>query len=184
MSGNSLVDRALRYELNCVFHVAYDPRVARSKRRTIILVLAILALAIYGADRYRSRIEAIVWHVRHGDSTTVGAYRIPVPRYWFVGQDSSGDAQLLNSRTGDGIWAKSRPWPLTMNLDLWVGLETRLKDPKFVTLVRRDLRVGGEPFGLFGKRLDNGLQIQSDSWLKRKLYVGRATRGNFFWRDA
>ena len=133
--------------------MAYDPRVARPKWRTIILALAILAMAIYGGDRYRYPIKAIVWHVRHGDSTTVGAYRIPVPRYWFVEQDSFGDAQLMNSRTGEGILAKSRPWPLTMNLDLWVGLETRLKDPKFVTLVRRDLRVGGEPLVCLEKDL-------------------------------
>lgn len=50
----------------------------------VALLFAVLLLVGYVAFAHRYTIEAKLWHWRHGYSTTIGSYEIPVPAHWLV----------------------------------------------------------------------------------------------------
>lgn len=64
--------------------------------RVLVLValLAVLVSVVY-ANRYS--LEATIWHWRHGHTTTLGDYEIPVPDHWLVSTVDSTAFTLLNT---------------------------------------------------------------------------------------
>jgi hypothetical protein len=63
-------------------------------RATILfLVVFVLAHLAYGK---RYQLAAKIWHWRHGYSTRLGYYDVPVPEHWFPNQDS-GVLSLVNT---------------------------------------------------------------------------------------
>jgi len=117
-----------------------------------ICVLAVIVAAGYASYRYHFRIRAVAWHISHGDSIAVAGYRIAVPSHWFAEQDTSPDAYLWNTRTGESIWFHSFPKPPTFTLAFWSDLEQRrLNDPRNPVIEKRELRVADEPFVCFEK---------------------------------
>ena len=61
---------------------AARPGIKRTLRMMfIVIVIVMVAYLIYGK---RFQIEAKLWHWRHGYSTSVGEYDVPVPDQWLV----------------------------------------------------------------------------------------------------
>lgn len=66
----------------------------------VILVVAVLATGYFTYIR-RFRIEAWGWHLRHGASTTLGSYSLPVPPRWYVEKTGEGTQVLASASTAD-----------------------------------------------------------------------------------
>jgi hypothetical protein len=56
-------------------------------------IMAAIAFVLY-VNQYS--IEAKVWHWKHGYSTTIGKYEIPVPDHWLVRTENSTNLGLMN----------------------------------------------------------------------------------------
>jgi hypothetical protein len=66
------------------------------KQRWRALAICIVVLIIgYFAFRMRFRMEAKVWHWRHGYSLNVGLYQVPVPDGWLVHDDDTPNTVML-----------------------------------------------------------------------------------------
>jgi len=136
-------------------------RLTKQRLAIDICLLVVIVAVGYAAYRYRLCIRAVAWHVLHGDSITLTGYRIGVPNRWFAEHDTSPDAYLWNSRTGESIWFHSSPKPPTFTLALWSDLEQRLNDPKNPIVDKRELRVADEPFVCFEKDLAVAVPLAS-----------------------
>ncbi len=66
-----------------------ESHMERPRVRSIVLVLAVLAGA-WGAHGHRVRIEAWLWHLRHGTAINVGNCVVPVPANWYVESQEDG----------------------------------------------------------------------------------------------
>ena len=68
-------------------------------------VAASMVLLVGGqAFTYRhTRLSALAWHILHGNTVTVAAYRIHVPSDGFVEQSAANEAQPWNTKTGESI---------------------------------------------------------------------------------
>jgi hypothetical protein len=64
--------------------------------RVATLVVALFALG-YIPYRYRYPLTAKIWHWKHGYSTTMGIYEVPVPEHWLITDQSSVAFTLMNS---------------------------------------------------------------------------------------
>lgn len=131
-----------------------------TKRQTIAVIFLLAAIAAIGyvTYRYRSRIKAVAWHIRHGDSVAVAGYRIGVPSHWFVEQPASDDAQLWNTRTGESVWLHSLPKSPNFTLAFWSALvQKRMNGPENPIVGRRELTVAGEPFVCFERDFEVNL---------------------------
>jgi hypothetical protein len=68
------------------------------KSRVVSLLLLILFVALgYFAYTKRYQLAAKIWHWRHGYSTTMGNYEVPVPEHWLVLEQNSIAFTLLNT---------------------------------------------------------------------------------------
>jgi hypothetical protein len=120
------------------------------------VLLAGIAVLILGYPTYRRRfqIEAKVWHWRHGYSTYVGDYQVPVPDHWLV--EDSNDANiviLIDTRVrkmGDplsdvGILTVSlAPFP-PRDIDDWASLTRQsLKRDGVTSVEEKTFRAGDE----------------------------------------
>jgi hypothetical protein len=57
----------------------------------VLILFGILAAIAFILLKNQYSIEAKVWHWRHGNSTTIGGYEIPVAGHWLVfSEDSTG----------------------------------------------------------------------------------------------
>ena len=63
--------------------------------------LIVIALAAWEGYRYRIFAENWYWHLRHGDTLAIDAYRVPVPRNWFVAETGDKEGLLLRLDTDD-----------------------------------------------------------------------------------
>ena len=73
-----------------------------------ILVVVCAALLVLVSYLPIYRIEAWVWHWKHGNSVQVGEFTIPVPNEWGVQRLESGPTQqieLVNTKGGKPFWA-------------------------------------------------------------------------------
>jgi hypothetical protein len=61
-----------------------------------LLVVLFLFLLGYITYAYRYPIEAKIWHWRHGYSTLIGNYVVPVPEHWIVLNENSEALTLVN----------------------------------------------------------------------------------------
>jgi hypothetical protein len=57
--------------------------------RLLLLFVAILALGYFSYTR-RYQIAAKLWHWRHGNTVTLGKYKIPVPEGWLINSAPAG----------------------------------------------------------------------------------------------
>jgi hypothetical protein len=56
----------------------------------VSILVAVLLVISYSIFAHRYVIEAKIWHWRHGYTTTIGSYEIPVPDHWVIlNQDST-----------------------------------------------------------------------------------------------
>jgi hypothetical protein len=73
-----------------------------------ILVVVCAALLVLVSYLPIYRIEAWVWHWKHGNSVQVGEFTVPVPNEWGVQRLESGPTQqieLVNTKGGKPFWA-------------------------------------------------------------------------------
>lgn len=73
----------------------------KTLRAKFIVPVLVLLLAGFTAYSYRVYISAWAWHVRHGTSTTLGHYVVPIPRNWYLLDDGNGALQLVRLDTDD-----------------------------------------------------------------------------------
>lgn len=126
---------------------------------TILAVVGYLILA------HEYEIEARVWHWRHGYSTTIGGYEIPVPAHWLVLSQTYKRLTMVNisrSRPKDG--SKSYTAPLiTVNVGLlslardaawmskWASLQRkRLANDKVESVMSKTLNLANETVSCIG----------------------------------
>jgi len=79
----------LRIEMLSLFKVTAWEKASLTRRLLfafgrVTLLFAVLLLIAYVIFAHRYAIEAKVWHWRHGYSTTIDGYEIPVPAHWLV----------------------------------------------------------------------------------------------------
>jgi hypothetical protein len=63
----------------------------------LLLALLLVLGSIY--FRYRYPVTAKIWHWRHGYSTTMGNYEVPVPEHWLITDQNFVAFTLINSRS-------------------------------------------------------------------------------------
>jgi hypothetical protein len=68
-----------------------------------ILRIMLLGLAVLIVGRlaymWRFQLEAKIWHWRHGYSTRIGVYEVPVPEHWLVAVEVPGAVNIVNTAT-------------------------------------------------------------------------------------
>jgi len=74
---------------------------------TLIALLLALLLALGSIYyRYRYPIAAKIWHWKHGYSTTMGNYEVPVPEHWLITKQNF---------VAFALWIPHRTYPETRN---------------------------------------------------------------------
>lgn len=135
--------------------------------RALIFLAVVTAIAfILFANRYS--IEAKVWHWRHGYSTTVGGYEIPVSDHWLVFSEDSASLTIANisraQHRRDGKFHiaavisvdvrlhRSGERPATVSRrEFWVTFERqRLVSEKVESIEEKTLKFGDEPLTCIG----------------------------------
>jgi hypothetical protein len=64
--------------------------------RVFAVFLGLMACG-YFAFTTRYRIEATIWHLRHGYSTRMGNFDVPVPKHWLIYSEDSLAFTLVNT---------------------------------------------------------------------------------------
>src|SRR6266853_208943 len=88
--------------MGSLIHVAAWERVSPWRRalaafvRVMILLLIVVTI-LHFAYRKRYQLEAKIWHWRHGYSTRVGNYSVPVPEHWLILIQNSTVFTLVNT---------------------------------------------------------------------------------------
>jgi hypothetical protein len=92
--------------MGALIHVTAWERVSMGRRllcafarvATLIALLLALVLALGSIYfRYRYPLAAKIWHWKHGYSTTMGYYEVPVPEHWLITNQNSVAFDLMNS---------------------------------------------------------------------------------------
>ena len=89
-------------EMRSLIHVTTWEQVSTGRRilcalaRVTTLIIVLLALA-YLCYRYRYPVTAKLWHWKHGYSTTMGNYEVPVPDHWLITDQNYGSFTLMNT---------------------------------------------------------------------------------------
>lgn len=127
------------------------------------VALLVSGYLIYG---YWARIEAKVWHWRHGYSLYVGDYQIPVPDHWLVlDTESESMATLVNTHVKRAQDPFSRTSVITVSytaspprdLDAWASLSRQMIEREGVSDVEgKTLRAGDETIVCLG-----GLELRA-----------------------
>jgi len=103
------------------------------------------------------RIEAWFWHLRH-NSIDVGHYRIPVPKRWYVLNNSADLVLLTDLDSGDGISVVRNVFSSRLSLSAWSNLT--LHPPSSVktqSTAQREFRISGETFLCIEQDMDMGI---------------------------
>jgi hypothetical protein len=64
---------------------------------SIAILLAVLLAVGSIYYRYRYPLTAKIWHWKHGNSTTMGNYEVPVPEHWLIADQNFVAITLMNS---------------------------------------------------------------------------------------
>jgi|SRR5208283_3717137 len=134
---------------------------ARFTGLMVVLFLCVLGYITY-AHRYP--IAAKIWHLRHGYSTSVGNYVVPVPEHWVILNENSEGFTLLNispkqfQRDGKlHTAAVVDVFPFrdrlidSNKMDLWVSLQKqRLASGAVETIEEKTLKFGDESITCVG----------------------------------
>jgi hypothetical protein len=122
----------------------------------LLIVGTVIAIAALGYIGYAKRfqIEAMIWHWRHGYSTSVGEYEVPVPRQWMVWLDNDPNSVslidtrirrrsgLLSAASLVDVHSLDRPFH---DLSSWQSFERQTIERQGLTVVEeRTLRVDDE----------------------------------------
>ena len=107
------------------------------------VIVALGAGLLYCSSFIPIRIEAFVWHLRHGISVEVGSYRFPAPKEWYVEKSSPDDALLIDLRSGDSIDVREIHRSKRLTLAAWSEWVSHPREDLKVT-GRRELRIGNE----------------------------------------
>jgi hypothetical protein len=92
------------------------------------------------------RIEAYIWHLRHGNTIDVGQYRLPAPKQWFV-ERISDEVLLADLNSGDSIFAWQHGLLKVRTLSEWSDLvERKLASETMKTTGQREFHIAGETF--------------------------------------
>jgi hypothetical protein len=92
--------------MGALIHVTAWERVSMGRRllcafaRVVTLIALLLALVLALGSiyfRYRYPLAAKIWHWKHGYSTTMGNYEVPVPEHWLITNQNSVAFDLMNS---------------------------------------------------------------------------------------
>jgi hypothetical protein len=88
--------------MGSLIHVTAWERVSTGRRvlcafvRVAILFLLVFILGFVAfAERYQ--LATKFWHWRHGNSTTVGNYEVPVPEHWFISNQNDVALTMMNT---------------------------------------------------------------------------------------
>jgi len=92
----------------------------------VSVLVTILAVIGYLILAHRYGIEAKVWHWRHGYTSTVGSYEIPVPGSWLVLAEDSTNLTLAN--TSPVRHQRDGKFHTTTVIDVDVYLSRRFKE--------------------------------------------------------
>jgi hypothetical protein len=146
--------------MGSLFHITTWERVSTGRRilgalaRATTLIVLLLALA-YLCYRYRYPLTAKLWHWKHGYSTTMGNYEVPVPVHWLITDQNYGAFTLMNTAPnvpGDAKFHTTAVVTVTPyqqraigpeGLAAWLSLQRRL-------LVRQDVKSVEEKTLKFG----------------------------------
>jgi len=92
--------------MGSLIHVTAWERVSTGRRllcafaRVAALIALLLAVLLALGSiyyRYRYPLTAKIWHWKHGYSTTVGNYEVPVPEHWLITDQDFVAFTLMNS---------------------------------------------------------------------------------------
>jgi hypothetical protein len=64
-------------------------------RVTILFLLVFILGFVAFAERYQ--LAATFWHWRHGNSTRMGNYEVPVPEHWFISLQNGETLTMMNT---------------------------------------------------------------------------------------
>jgi hypothetical protein len=121
----------------------------------VLIVIAVISSFVLQFIPVR-RIEAYYWHLRHGTSMTIGGYRFPVPKHWYVDSISASDVLLVNLNTGDSIMVLTSSGPHRIALAAWEALTSRpIANASTSVLGRKEFQVSGETIVCIEKNLDS-----------------------------
>lgn len=123
------------------------------KRRIMLWLSLIALLVVLGSvvEMFHGVIVSTVWHWRHGDSITIGAYEIPLPQRWFV--VSADDIAQLARAHFPSVYTRSFESRVTVSvltkplpdLQFWEGQEQALYTKEGATMRgRREIPLSPE----------------------------------------
>jgi len=170
----------LRTEMFRLFKVAPWEKASPVRRLLfefgrVTLLFAVLFLIGYVIFAHRYAIEAKVWHWRHGYSTTIDGYEIPVPAHWLVltqeyeyltmvniSQNSPRDESKIYTApvvTVDvGLVSRARASGNNDWMSRWASLQRkRLADNKVESVVDNTLNFANESISCIGGNELNAL---------------------------
>jgi hypothetical protein len=132
----------------------------------LIALLVVLFLFVLGyiTYAYRSPIAAKIWHWRHGYSTSMGNYVVPVPEHWLILDEGSAAFTLMNTSPKpfkrDGKFhttALINVFPLrdrvieANKMDFWVSLQKqRLASEEVKSVEEKTMKFGDESITCVG----------------------------------
>jgi hypothetical protein len=142
------------------------------------------------------RIEAHIWHLRHGNTIDVGQYRVPVPMEWYVEPRISDGVMLIDLNTGDSTFVQTSGLPKGRTLSSWADFVSRASaiSATMKTTRQRNFNINGETFLCIEQEVDIGprlghiyiypIQCLSDGGLEVRfqshLAVGRMRYATFY----
>ncbi len=136
-----------------------------TRNERILLAIFFVALLIWIAFHYRTRVETWWWHHEHGETLAVDEYRVPAPRNWRVIEQGLGRL-LVREDTDDrtalppsgtrlkfpatvSVWNRYISWD-SEKLKRWTRLEAAILKKKGADPISRDFDVGGETLACVG----------------------------------
>jgi hypothetical protein len=142
------------------------------KSRLVLLLIVLFLLALgYIAYAYRYPLAAKIWHWKHGYSTTMGNYEVPVPEHWLIlGQNSVALTMLNTSPTRlqrDGKFHTAAVIDIfpfrdrtaeASRMDYWLSLKRQWFAREGVkSIEEKTLKLGDEPITCIGGRELNAI---------------------------
>jgi len=163
----------LRIEMLSLFKVTAWEKASLTRRLLfafgrVTLLFAVLLLIAYVIFAHRYAIEAKVWHWRHGYSTTIDGYEIPVPAHWLVLTQEHEYLTMVNTSPNPpsddsriytapvvtvdvGLFSRARASGNTDWMSTWASLQRkRLADNKVESVVDKTFNFVDESVSCIG----------------------------------
>lgn len=109
---------------------------------TVVTFGALVLLCLWMVPVHR--IESYLWRIRYGNFVTVGQFRFPVPKHWYVEAISTQMATLVDLDNGDGILLRSQKPPQGFTLARWSQLQAGSAERPHKIRATRVFSVKGE----------------------------------------